>query len=208
MTDDGGTPFDLDDDDEFLAAWDEADREAASVLREACPEVLGEPAPADEFERAARELREGLTAKQPAFRYFLSACGWQAAMPDDPEVLWVDAAASTVSPVNDPGTDADEQASVFSLEHADWVGMVTGLVRRGVGAPFDAESAERYIEECPEVEGEPADEGETAVLASAVAVLVPLWQVLGILDEGEQLTALGRWGLPRAVLAAWEHHER
>lgn len=207
MTDD--ETWDLDeDDDEFLAAWDEADRQAAVVLREACRDVLAEPAPEPELEAAARELRDGLAARREPFGYFLSGCGWDGSGPINSRLMWLEAAAATVSPPNDPGTDAEEQASVFALDHADWVGMVTGLVRRGPGASFDAEDAAHDIETCPEIVGEVDDpEREFGVLGLAVAVLTPLWQALGILDERAHLTVLGRWGLPRAVLAAWEHGE-
>ncbi len=206
---DDAPDFDDDfDEDEFLAAWDEADRQAAAVLSGACRDVLAEPAPEADLERAARTLEKGAASGGWPFDYFVRACGWQAARPEDTRELWLDAAASTVSPVNDPGTDAEEQAAVFALEHADWVGMVTGLVRRGVGASFDAESAEHDIETCPEVESEVEDsEGELGVLGLAVAVLTPLWEALGMLDEDERLTPLGRWGLPRAVVRAWEHAE-
>lgn len=208
MTDDE-TGWDLDeDDDEFLAAWDEADRQAAGVLREACREVLSEPAPEDELEAAAAELRKGLAARMWPFDYFLRGCGWEGTGPINARLMWLEAAAATVSPPNDPGTDAEEQAAVFALDHADWVGLVTGLVRRGPGASFDAETAEHDIETCPEIEGEVDDpEGELRALGFAVTVLTPLWQALGILDEDGRLTGLGQWGLPRAVLAAWEHGE-
>ncbi|MGH3425578.1 MAG: hypothetical protein ACRDO8_12645, partial [Nocardioidaceae bacterium] len=92
----------------------------------------------------------------------------------------------------------------IALEHADWLGIVLGLVRRGVGAQCDLENAVRDIEECPEVEDESEDpEGETAVLEMALVTVAPLWQALGILDDGERLTALGRWGLPHALHDAW-----
>jgi hypothetical protein len=201
--------FDDFDDDEFLAAWNEADREAAGVLREALASELAEPAPEADLDRAARGLEEGAESGRPPFDYFVRACGWYDGRPADRGDLWLDAAAASISPPNDPGTDAEEQAAVFALEHADWVGMVTGLVRRGVGASFDAETAEDDIENCPEVEGDvPDDEGQFGVLELAVSVLTPLWQSLGILDSGAALTPLGRWGVPRALLRAWEHEER
>lgn len=208
MTDDDDADFADFDEDEFLEAWDEADRQAAEVLAEACREVLAEPAPADELDRAVQELRDGLATRRDPFEYFLLGCGWEGTGPDDPLTLWLDAAAATVSPANDPGTDAELQAAVFALEHADWVGMVTGLVRRGPGASFDPESVEDDIATSPEIEGD-VDESEGAleVLSLAVEVLTPLWQALGILDRDARLTVLGRWGVPRAVLAAWEHDE-
>lgn len=197
-----------DDDEEFLAAWDEADRQAAELLRSACEKILTEPAPELELQRAGRELRAGVEAGRWPFEYFLAACGWGRRPDGDAGELWLEAAAATISPPNDPETDAELQSAVYALEHADWFGMVVGIVRRGVGAKFAPDAVERDIATCPEVDASTDDlEGDLGVLSTAVAVLAPLWQGLGILDDHDRLTNLGRWGLPRALLVTWEHED-
>ena len=80
-------------------------------------------------------------------------------------VLWISALAASISPPNDPGTDVEEQSAVAALTHADWIGMIVGLVRRGVGAEFSAEAAQHDIANLPELEGEIEDpEGQRLAL--------------------------------------------
>lgn len=193
----------LDDDDEWLAAWDEVDRQAAEVLREACPAELTSPAP-DEVRAAAAALREGLAHGRWPFDYFVNALGGaRDALTRDLD-LWVGALASTMSPPEDPGTDIEQQSAVAALMHADWLGMVVGLVRRGAGAELSAAAAQRDIDTLPELEGEVEDpDGQLSVLEMAVTSLTPHWQALGVLDDDRRLTELGRWGLPNALLVTW-----
>lgn len=202
---DGKDVWDDDEDlEEFLAAWDAADRESANLLRDACGEALSASPPQAELTAAAQRLREGMSAGRYPFDYFVKGCGWAKGLPDDDAVLWRQAAAATISSPEDPGTPAEEQAAVDTLMHADWFGMVVGLVRRGVGAPFDGPAAVRDIDECPEIEDDSEDpEGDAQAVDFAVNVLTPLWEVLGILDERDRLTPLGAWGLPNALHAVW-----
>ncbi len=197
--------FDDEDDEAFLAAWEEADRQAAEVLAEACPDQVDSAPPAAALSAAASALREGLESGRWPYDYFLAACGWaDGDVPSADLVLWVSALASTISPPEDPGTDMEEQSAVAALMHADWLGMVVGLVRRGVGAEYSAEAAQHDIDTLPELEGDIEDpEGAFSVLSMAVTVLTPLWHALGVLDEGDRLTELGRWGLPHALLVTW-----
>lgn len=193
------------DEEEFLAAWDEVDRECAELLSRACPQILSEAAPAT-WASAARRLRRGVEAHEPWYDYFRFGCDWQQQMPEDDTDLWLQAAAATFEPPEDPGTDEDAQTAVATLQHADQLGMVLGLVRRGVGARFDADHVARDIEESPEIEVQPdvwdrAGPEEEYLLP--VAVLANLWEPLGILDADSRLTEVGRWGLPRAMLRVW-----
>ena len=192
------------DDDELLAAWAEVDRRAADLLRRACADVLEEAPPQPDLAEEAGSLRREIEASAWSVRYFDVACGWAGTPPDDDAETWLPALASTISPPEDPGISAEEQAAVFSLQHADWVGVVVGLVRRGVGAEFAAETWSEDIAAMPEVDDEtedPDDDVDSFVIP--VEVLAPLWQTLGVLDEERCLTPLGRWGLPRALLSAW-----
>lgn len=207
MTDDDRFPdFDFDDEDleEFLDAWDAADTEARDLLRETCTEVLAASPPQPELTDSVERLRAGAEVGHWPFDYFVAACGWPDTMPADDTEMWEQAAAATISPPDDPGTPAEEQSAVAALLHADWFGMVVGLVRRGVGARVTGGLAARDIAECPEIDDESEDPDEDAALvASAVAVLTPLWRAVGIIDEDDRLTALGSWGLPRALDSVW-----
>jgi hypothetical protein len=194
-----------DEDDEFLQEWREVDQQAAQMLRETCADTLAAEPPQHGLATASERLRDGMASHRWPFDYFADACGWRSGeIPADDRSLWIDAAAATISPPEDPGSSAEELASVAALMHADWFGLVVGLVRRGAGARFDGDSVTRDIANCPELDDESDDPGgDAAVYDSAAAFLVPLWQGLGILDEAELLTALGAWGLPHALHQVW-----
>ena len=193
------------DDDELLAAWAEVDRQAADVLRTACAEVLQEAPPQPDLAEEAGSLRREVEASARSVRSFDVACGWAGAPPEDDVQMWLQALASTISPSEELGTSPEEQAAVFSLQHADWLGGIVGLVRRGVGAEFDADGWSQDLAAVPEVDDKSEDvDDDVAAFSVPVEVLAPSWQTLGVLDEDRCLTPLGRWGLPHALLSAWE----
>ncbi len=193
------------DDDELLAAWAEVDRRAADVLRTACAAVLQEAPPQPDLAEEAGSLRRRIEASARSVHYFDAACGWAGAPPEDDVQAWLQALASTISPPEDTGAAAEEQAAVLSLQHADWLGGIVGLVRRGVGAEFDAEGWSQDLAALPEVEDESEDpDDDVTAFSMAVEVLAPLWETLGVVDEDRRLTPVGRWGLPHALLSAWE----
>lgn len=203
-TDDEGLWDDDEDLEEFLAEWDEADRQAARVLHNALPHLQSDPVPEPAVQEAATRLREGMSAGRWPYAYFVEGCGWHEVRPHNDVQLWREAAAATISPPNDPGTPIEEQSAVFALEHADWLGMVLGLVRRGTGARCSGELAATDIMDCPEVEHESEDpDAYDSVLGMAVTTLTALWQAIDILDDNERLTELGRWGLPLALYDVW-----
>ncbi len=208
---DDDEPWDFDDEDteEFLAAWDRADLAADELLRRACGQVLSSPPPQPEMAHAQSRLRRGVEEGGWPFGYFVEACGWRRTTPSNDDELWSQAAAATISPPDDPQTDPEEQAAVAALLHADWFGMVVGLVRRGPGAPFSGAAAIRDITTSPEIENDSDDpEGDESALDMAATVLTPLWQALGILDEDAGLTRLGGWALPHALHLVWSNkHE-
>ena len=196
--------FDDEDEEKWLEEWAEVDRQAAVVLRDACSAELEAPPPQPDLKAATELLRGGVAAGHWPFDYFVAACGWTGPLPEDDVESWVMATAASISPPNDPGTDLEEQSAVAALQHADWLGMAVGLVRRGTGASFSATTAQRDIDTLPEIDGASDDpEGDLVVLGTAVEVLTPLWQALGILDEDRGLTDLGRWGLPHGLLVTW-----
>ncbi|HET9840757.1 MAG TPA: SEC-C metal-binding domain-containing protein, partial [Nocardioides sp.] len=190
--------------DAWLEEWAAVDREAAAYLKEHLA-GLDLRVPGPDRDRAAARLRRDLESGRPEAAYFRVANGWSEELPGEDTLLWLEAAASTISPDDLPDTPDEELAAVMALQHADWLGLVLGLVRRGVGAELDAETAQRDVEGLDDIEGEIEDpEGQLDVLEIAVEVVAPLWTYLGILDDDRRLTALGRWGLPVALAHTWE----
>jgi hypothetical protein len=118
---------------------------------------------------------------------------------------WVDQLAETISPSEDPdGQEIESVSAVMALEHADWLGLALGVVRRGPGGVLDPELVQADIEGLEDVEGEIEDrEGHLAVLELALLHLTPLWQGLGVLDWAGRFTERGVWGLPKALYRIW-----
>jgi hypothetical protein len=118
---------------------------------------------------------------------------------------WVDQLAETISPSEDPdGQEIESVSAVMALEHADWLGLALGVVRRGPGGVLDPELVQADIEGLEDVEGEIEDrEGHLAVLELALLHLTPLWQGLGVLDGAGRFTERGVWGLPKALYRIW-----
>ena len=193
--------------DAWLEEWTAVDREAAAYLREHVRD-LDVRAVGPERDAAAVRLRRELGAGRSEAAYFRAANGWSDELPSGDADLWLQAAASTISPdelpeLRDVPTEA--LASVMALQHVDWLGLVLGLVRRGVGARLDALTAQRDINGLQDIEGKIEDpQGHLEVLQTAVEVVAPLWTYLGLLDDNRRLTSLGRWGLPAALGHAWD----
>lgn len=193
------------DEDELLAAWAAVDRQAAEVLQLACAGVLSEDVPAA-IGRDAAWIRAGVQRGGWPFDYFCNACDWRDGAPAEDLGLWLGAAASIISPEDDPRIDVEQLAAVGVLEHADWMALVVGLVRRGVGARLDAESWFADLSSLPELEGEAPDDLEE-LYEPVVEAIVPLMQAIGALDDDRRLTRSGRWGLPQALLLVWSEME-
>lgn len=123
----------------------------------------------------------------------------------DEEARWLDALAETISLAEEPRDDEIESLSaVMALQHADWLGLALGVVRRGPGSALDSELVQADIEGLEEVEGAIEDpEGHLSVLDMALLHLTPRWQDLGVLDEDQRMTDRGAWGLPRALHRTW-----
>ncbi len=118
---------------------------------------------------------------------------------------WVDRLAETISPSAEPAEQEIESvAAVMALQHADWLGLVLGVVRRGRGGVLDPELVQSDIDGLEDVDGEIEDrEGHLAVLDLALLHLTPLWHNLGVLDDAGQLTERGVSGLPIALHRIW-----
>ena len=199
---------DWEDDAEFEAEWARADAAAALVLSRALGAEDSVPPSPAEVDLAGQRLVDALSAGTPEGDYFQHACGWDPGSFDTRDSFdvndWLDAAGATISPPEDPQTPPEEQAAVGSLQHADWLALVVGLVRRGVGAEATAEAWVADLHALPDlIDIEQEDPDDAWAFESALSVLVPLWQTLGILDDRGRLTTLGRWGLPMALAEVW-----
>lgn len=207
--DDLGDPDDLDDlgdldDEEFLAALDEEDREAAEFLREILGKDLPSEVPQPQRANATEALRVGVSGGGWPYDWFARSLSWEAGVPNDldEEAAWLIAAGSVVSPPNDPGWDPESVAAVLTLTHADWVGAVVAVVRQGSGADASPQALVRTSALVPEIEGE-LEYDSIALVEHAFELVTPLWQALGAVDEDRRVTALGCWGLPRALWLTW-----
>jgi AcrR family transcriptional regulator len=197
---------DLDEDlEEFLEAWDEADRDAAAVLCGALDRLRGEPAPSDALAAVAARIRDGLREGDHPFRWIRKAAALESeAFPEGDVELVLRCAAATISPQEETGLDPDEEAILLSLEHADWLGAIVSLVREGPGVDASPDALVAGIRACPEVElKSDLDLDDEAHLETGFWILALPWHVLGLTDRDQRLTAVGAWILPRALARAW-----
>jgi hypothetical protein len=172
------------------------------LLREALPELRDAGAPEDDLLAAAEAVRAGVAARAAPYAQIAAAAGWAGQPPSDDDELWLDATSALVAMRGEAGLPIDDEAAVMALQLADWLGAVVGLVRGGVGAAAQPRDLVGYIEACPELEGD-LDELDRPLLEQAFEVVVPTWQATRAVDGEWRLTALGRWGLPRALAWAW-----
>jgi hypothetical protein len=201
-----GELFDEEDEEALLAAWEEAERDAADLVAEA---LADDPPPRPD----PATIAAAATALRRAHRDGRHAAGWmlRAAGIDDPDDehdidLLIEAVAATISMVADPGLPANEAAAIMTLELADWAGAVIGLVRSGPGAPADPASLVAYAEEVEEVDTDPLEPDERDVIAFGFLLVLPAWEAAGVVTGGfddAHLTPLGAWLLPQAVELAW-----
>lgn len=198
---------DLDPDelDEFIAAWDEVDREAVGLLCAALVGHRGLPPPAVELAAAAARIRAEIDAGLFPLSWVHSAAGLERdALPDDDVELMLRCAAATVSPREETGLGIEEEAALLSLEHADWLAATIVTVRGGAGREASGEGLADAVSHCPEVPLEAdLDIGEELHLEAAFSTAVLAWLALGLVDRDERLTPLGGWTLPRALAQAW-----
>jgi hypothetical protein len=192
--------------DAFLEAWDEADREAAAILCSALDHLRGQPAPGEALAAVAGRLRDGLRERDHPFAWIRSAAGLEAEpFPGSDVELVLRCAAATISPLEETGLDPEEEATLLALEHADWLGTIVSVVRRGPGAEASPEALVDGLRTCPEVELESdLDPDDESHLLTAFWILALPWQVLGMTDRDQRLNAVGAWILPRALARAWD----
>ena len=201
-------PDDLDVDEELEAQWEaewtEAERDAVAVLRSALMDHTG-LLPDPGLSSAAAALRAGIAAGHEPYVWIVQAAGLEAAaLPDDDAELLIRCAAATISPEEETGLDLEEEATLVSLEHPDWLGAIVSTVRGGPGADASPAALINGIRRCPEVVLDAdLDLDDESFLEAAFSIVAPAWHVLGITDHAERLTSLGVWLLPRALARAW-----
>lgn len=152
-------------------------------------------------------LEEWRAVDQAAAEYLAERVPGVGDVLDEDDARWVAALGETISPSEEPDEDEVEAASaVMALQHADWLGLTLGVVRRGPGSTLDPVLVQADVEGLDDVDGEIEDpDGYLAVLEMALLHLTPFWQDLGVLDADERLTERGVWGLPRALNQIWNH---
>lgn len=209
-TGDNGAPDDPFDmfDEELEARWEEewaqADRAAVDLLREALQEHVGAPPPAALVDAASAARARLAGPGHPADWILRAAALVPEQLPADDAELLIRCTAATISPQEVTGLDIEEEATIASLEHADWLGAILSVVRVGPGADATPETLVEGIWNCPEVETEAGydEDGDSAVQTAFWIVALP-WHVLGITDRDHRLTPVGEWVLPRALARAW-----
>lgn len=196
-----GDDWDADDDAAFARAERDARAEAWQVVAAAVA-PLSRPREPDGLSRVARALRHHLDDDRSPYDLLWAAVDADV-LPDDDERLWVTVAAAVVEPRGPLPVEPDVEAAWTALEPADWAGAVIELVRAGVGRPCTPSDLVTLVAGCPEIEGPPFTAEDVETLELAFTPVVRLWRVLGAVDERYRLSALGCWGLPESLRAAW-----
>src|SRR5205807_370222 len=111
--------------DQWIAEWDQAERDAVEVLRNALTQYRAQLQPGDQLREAAATVRTRLREGDHPLEWVRQAAAMSndAAPEDDAEVL-IQLAAATISPQEETGLDIEEESLLLSLEHADWLGAI------------------------------------------------------------------------------------
>jgi hypothetical protein len=186
--------------DEIEAQLEAETRHARETLEAALADELLQPAPKAEVAAAAARIRSGLKAGGYPFDWIGRATGLRSGEPRADGELIVGCVAATISPAEETGLDIEEEATIMSLENADWLGAVVATVRTGVGAAADPASLVVAIHACEEVElADDFDPETDQAVETAFTIISPAWEALGVIDGDSRLTPLGAWALPRAL---------
>jgi hypothetical protein len=204
---DDGLDFEVDPEveEQWLAEWDEAERQALGVLRQALDRYRGQPPPLDQLRAAATAVRSRLQQDGGSLEWVRQAAGLtDAPAPENDSELLLRLATATISPEEETGLDVEEESILLSLELGDWLGAIVSVVRNGPGGRASPAALVDGIGNCPEVvlESDLDVDDESHLNAAFWIVAVP-WELLGIVDRDQRLTKLGEWLLPRALARAW-----
>lgn len=198
--------WDLDDEDEdeFFAAWDQAETDAVDLLRRALPELVDAEPPPGALAAAADSLRAGMRSRKWPYEHVRHAAGFTTnRLPETNLEVWLGAVGGLICMREESGMGIEEESALMALQHADWLGAVVGLVRAGEGASAEPADLVAYINACPEIDGG-IDPDEASLVETAFELVLSAWEAAGAVDSDRRLTALGRWGLPRALSWAWD----
>jgi hypothetical protein len=99
----------------------------------------------------------------------------------------------------------------MSLDHFDWLAVLTALVSGGPGTSATESALAGYVRDYnPDSDDEQdidyfADEfdDDDFAIEGLFVHVTRLWRALGAIDRADRLTALGWWGLPEAMKRAW-----
>lgn len=202
--DEHGLGFDEELEEQWLAEWDEAERDAVEVLCNALPTYRGQPPPS-QLSDVASAVRSRLREDGHPLEWVRRAAGPadDPACEDDAELL-IRLAAATISPREETGLDVEEESLLLSLEHAAWLGAIISVVRDGPGTNASPDALVDGIRNTPELVHESdLDLDEESHLEAAFWIVALPWQVLGLIDPDQRLTEIGAWILPRALARAW-----
>ncbi len=191
--------------EQWIAEWDQAERDAVEVLRSALRQYRAQPHPGDQLTETAATVRSRLRQGDHPLDWVRQAAAMSSdPAPDDDRELLIQLAAATISPREETGLDVEEESLLLSLDHADWLGAIISAVRDGPGADASPDALVHGISDCPEVASESGiDLDEESHLEAAFWIIALPWQVLGLIDPDQRLTELGQWILPRALAQAW-----
>jgi hypothetical protein len=157
-------------DEEFLAEWDAADAEALDVLQALLDQVGDRPLPAESLRLASTRLREVIA--EPGWPgQLLIECGGVRPkdLPADDAELWLRLAAGVASPEGSddwgaPGGGPHETdsaiAAICSIDHFDWLAVITALAAGGPGTATSATDLAAYVRDYDPDDGEQGDEDE------------------------------------------------
>jgi hypothetical protein len=127
-------------------------------------------------------------------------------LPADDEEFWLSFAVRVVHP---PGhaahgpADDEAYADWHALSPADWLGVGEQVLRRGPGAAADADALADYAAQSRSARALRGHDVTSDSLAARFRPADVLWRALGGIDREAQLTQLGAWGIPAALLRAW-----
>lgn len=186
------------------AQWHYLDDEASGALLRTLADKRGEAAPADLAE-VARALRDGLAGGEGIFGQLVRLIDRSPQSLNDVNDtndvdLLVAAAACVVDPdgLGNYGAELnlDDLAAASTLNHADWLQVVTSAVHRGPGAYLGADDMLDWIEE-------DIDPDDFEIVEHGLGWISEIWRTVGIINPSDRLTAVGAWVLPRAFAARW-----
>src|SRR5919106_4782189 len=178
---------------------------ARDLLVSALTRLPEPPFPDGALERVCRALRGALRWGEPPGDVLLAAGGLDPnALPQRDLDLWMPLAVGTIAPRRAiPGPAA---SAWRELDDADWLGVVLYIARGGPGTSTSPQDLLSAIVTCPETRGD-IDSHHAAEIIRAFEAVGPLWRGLGGVGsahEGRPLSPVGHWGLPLALLRAWD----